>query len=346
MDPGDYPHTPALNVASVNGRKRTIGQNGDRPAKKRRLEADDESASCSVDIATTKAVERGRRSEVKRRKKRRIASGVRRKATFEEKYWQLDKLGEGGFGYVFAGFRKSDCLPVAIKHVDKKSLLKPVWLYGKELPAEVAVMLKLAAEKDDSTGMSAPIELLDWYDLGHELILVLERPFHSKDLYNYTVDKGCIRERKAKILMRQLVDAAIGLEKRHIFHSDIKAENILIDIGSRIPEVRLIDFGLSKIVEKKDTIFTTLGGTETHEPPEWFTQYFHRAGPTTVWQLGIVLFEMLHKDDFTTESFLNKTLKMSSKMSKKCYDFLHLCLREDPVLRSTLTELQHHRWLR
>ncbi|XP_034436670.1 serine/threonine-protein kinase pim-1-like [Hippoglossus hippoglossus] len=306
MDPGGYPHTPALNVASVNGRKRTIGQNGDRPAKKRRLEADDESASCSVDIATTKA-------------------------------------GEGGFGYVFAGFRKSDCLPVAIKHVDKKSLLKPVWLYGKELPAEVAVMLKLAAEKDDSTGMSAPIELLDWYDLGHELILVLERPFHSKDLYNYTVDKGRIRERKAKILMRQLVDAAIGLEKRHIFHSDIKAENILIDIGSRIPEVRLIDFGLSKIVEKKDTIFTTLGGTETHEPPEWFTQYFHRAGPTTVWQLGIVLYEMLHKDDFTTESFLNKTLKMSSKMSKKCNDFLHLCLREDPVLRSTLTELQHHR---
>ncbi|XP_035000518.2 serine/threonine-protein kinase pim-3-like [Hippoglossus stenolepis] len=337
---------PALKVPSVNKRKRTVTQNGDRQAKKRKIEADDESASCLVDIATTKAVERGRRSGVKRRKKRRIASGDRRRATFEDKYWQLDQLGEGGFGFVFAGFRKADYLPVAIKHVEKKCLLKPVCLHGKELPAEVAIMLKLAAEKTDSAGMSAPIELLEWYDLGHEVILVLERPFHSKDLYDYTIDKGPLRERKAKILMRQLVDAAIGLEKRQIFHSDIKAENILIDIGSRVPGVRLIDFGLSKIVEKKDTIFTELGGTETHEPPEWFTQCFHRAGPTTVWQLGIALFEMIHKDEFTTEGFLKKTLKMSSKMSKNVNDFLQLCLREDPALRSTLTELKHHQWLR
>ncbi|XP_062264121.1 serine/threonine-protein kinase pim-2-like [Platichthys flesus] len=361
MDPGETPHTlqtemknsseadgPDLKDCRVKARKRKVSKNNDGQAGKTKRESDKESASSLVDVAPTKAEVRDRRKKslrVRRVKNRRRVLIKRQRANFVRQYWQLDQIGKGGFGSVFAGFRKADWQPVAIKHVEDKSLLKPVCLNGRELPTEVAIMMKLAAEKNDSEGMSAPIELLDWYDLGNELILVLERPFHCKDLLNYTNDHGTVPEWKAKILMRQLVDAAIGLEKRQIFHRDIKLENILIDTGSRVPEVRLIDFGMSKIVEK-DTIFTIFSGTEAYKPPEWCFQSCYTPGPTTVWQLGAVLFEILQRKNFSTEDFLQRKLKMPSKPSENCKDFLRLCLMKDPALRSTLTELQHHPWLR
>ena len=73
-------------------------------------------------------------------------------------------------------------------------------LNGKMLPTEVAIMLKLSAAKDDSVGTSAPVSLLDWYDLGHELIVVMERPVPAVDLSTYIKRKrGCLRESKAKV---------------------------------------------------------------------------------------------------------------------------------------------------
>lgn len=71
---------------------------------------------------------------------------------------------------------------------------------GQELSMEVAIMLKLAAETQGSVGTSAPIALLDWYDLDQELILVLERPVPSNDLFNYTkVKGGTLQEDEAKV---------------------------------------------------------------------------------------------------------------------------------------------------
>ena len=51
-------------------------------------------------------------------------------------------------------------------------------------------------------------------------------------------------------IMKQLVDAAIGLENNGVFHRDIKPENILIETGQGGLRVRLIDFGLSCLVKK------------------------------------------------------------------------------------------------
>lgn len=51
--------------------------------------------------------------------------------------------------------------------------------------------------------------------------------------------------------MRQLVNAAKDLVDKFIFHRDIKIENILIETGSRVPRVRLIDFGLACFFKKR-----------------------------------------------------------------------------------------------
>lgn len=47
------------------------------------------------------------------------------------------------------------------------------------------------------------------------------------------------------MILKQLLDVALHLERKKIFHRDIKVENILIETGSNVPRVRLIDFGMS-----------------------------------------------------------------------------------------------------
>ncbi|XP_044225579.1 serine/threonine-protein kinase pim-1-like isoform X2 [Thunnus albacares] len=263
------------------------------------------------------------------------------RAKFEAKYEQGNQLGEGGCGSVFAGYRKADNLPVAIKHVpNDKVFCKQVDKNGNQLSVEVAVMLKLGMTE-------SAVSLLDWYDLDEELILVLERPIPSVDLFTYNeINGGRLEEEEAKIILKQLLDATVELQDKNIFHRDIKTENILIETGADVPRVRLIDFGLSCFV-KRGSSYRIFYGTSCHIPPEWYSCCVYRAGPTTVWQLGVVLYEILHrKSSFETREFLGNKLKISNKLSNECQDFLQNCLTKVPERRPTLEQLQHHPWLR
>lgn len=56
-------------------------------------------------------------------------------------------------------------------------------------------------------------------------------------------------------------------------------------------------------------------GTPQHVPPEYNFRGRYRAGPTTVWQLGVVLYEMLHNEDFSTIPFLLNNLIIDEDLS-------------------------------
>ncbi|XP_027129084.1 serine/threonine-protein kinase pim-1 isoform X2 [Larimichthys crocea] len=365
-------NTPEKNV---NRRvKRKVREDGEEsPKTKKRAfdiihltQDDDEMASSSADTGRDSSRPFKEVSERKRRRKASNDGGKpKRKRSvdivettqdvtinacrdkFEDKYVQQNQLGEGGCGSVFAGYRKADNLPVAIKHVpNEKVFCKHVDNNGKKISVEVATMLKLA-EGTTGVGTSASVALLDWYDLDKELILVMERPVPAVDLLKYIQGKGgSIDENEAKIIMKQLVDAAKELKDKCIFHRDIKVENILIETGSGTPRLRLIDFGLSCFVKEKSR-YHIFYGTPDHIPPEWFRRNTYHAGPTTVWQVGVVLYESVHGETrFATKSFTRNKQKISNELSKKCQDFLKGCLAKVPEDRPTLEQLQLHPWFR
>ncbi|XP_030591841.1 calcium-dependent protein kinase 11-like isoform X1 [Archocentrus centrarchus] len=318
---------------------------------------------------------------------------------FKAKYVELHKLGKGGFGTVFAGYRKEDNFPVAIKHISKRCIpckvkvsmqclnlnqsinqiyfIVPTGKFdldivqkksiihlcaverlfliihfvaifqaenGKRISVEVAAMLKLAA---GTPGSSATVSLLDWFDLRKELILVMERPVPAVDLDKYIEEyEDTITEETAKVILKQLIEAAKELEDKNIFHRDIKTNNILIETGSDVPRVRLIDFGVSCFFKKRSR-YTVFAGTPCYCPPEWTIHDCYRPGPTTVWQLGTVLYEILHaKSSFHTEFVIKEKLKISERLSENCQDFLKMCFNLDPKRRPKLKDLLRHRWFR
>nr|XP_054588526.1 serine/threonine-protein kinase pim-1-like [Nothobranchius furzeri] len=268
------------------------------------------------------------------------------KDQFEAKYEQKDQLGKGGFGSVYGGYRRADNLPVAIKHIPKKNV---VWTdtdeNGQQLSIEVAAMLKLRTESADSVGKSAPISLLDWYDFNQEQILVLERPVPAVDLSQFIKNnKGPLQENQAKTIIKQLVDAVKHLEDTNIFHRDIKPRNILIETGSEIPRLRLIDFGVSCFTntEYENGRFY---GTAKHVPPEFISERIYKAGPATVWQVGVVLYEMLHESLFDSKKFFSNKLRIRTDLSPYCTNFLKSCFCINPWWRPTLKQLQRDPWL-
>ncbi|KAF3691357.1 Serine/threonine-protein kinase pim-1 [Channa argus] len=196
---------------------------------------------------------------------------------FVAKYTQNKLLCCGGFGSVYEGYRKDDNLP----SLNRKTTM---------VPLEVALLLKV---KPAAAENSAVVTLLDWCNLHSEAILVLERPVPCMDLVDFMVTRGYIlQEHLAKVITKQLVDALIEVHSKGVFHRDIKLDNILIETSSDVPRVRLIDFGCGTVLT--DGGYTTGEGTYEYLTPEWFQRRWYKAEPTTVWQLGVVLFAMLH----------------------------------------------------
>uniref|UniRef100_A0A3Q2GI91 non-specific serine/threonine protein kinase n=1 Tax=Cyprinodon variegatus TaxID=28743 RepID=A0A3Q2GI91_CYPVA len=218
-------------------------------------------------------------------------------AAFRKKYVELHELGRGLYGTVFAGYRQEDELPVAIKHISKKM----GWYNhkdenGRKLPMEVAVMLKL---RDEPVRQPSMVHLLDWYNLDQEMILVMERPVPCDNLSVYLVKhKPLLKEKDAKIIVKQLVKAAIYLHSLNIFHRDIRLDNILIRTDLEEPKVYLIDFGISSFLERKHD-----------QQLDSFSEVIRNAEIRTVWQVGTVLFKLVHNQalsqncqDFMTKS--------------------------------------------
>lgn len=52
-------------------------------------------------------------------------------------------------------------------------------------------------------------------------------------------------------LMTQLVNAAIEMYNKGVFHRDLKLENTLVEIGPAGPRLRIIDFGCGSYELKK-----------------------------------------------------------------------------------------------
>ena len=85
------------------------------------------------------------------------------------------------------------------------------------------------------------VRLYDFFEYSQAYVMVLERPVHHKDLFDYITEKKCLPEHEAREIFRQVVEAAMYCESKGVFHRDIKDENLLLDM--KTGQVKLFDFG-------------------------------------------------------------------------------------------------------
>jgi serine/threonine protein kinase len=85
--------------------------------------------------------------------------------------------------------------------------------------------------------------------------------------------------------MRQLLSAIVHCHANGVAHRDIKPENILVD---RNDEVRLIDFGLSKLGKKESK---DIAGTLYYMAPEALNGKHNQR--SDMWSLGVLLYTLV-----------------------------------------------------
>ena len=94
------------------------------------------------------------------------------------------------------------------------------------------------------------IKIIDYVEKRDCYIIIMELPDDSIDLWDYINNCEVIREDKAKIIFKQILEAILEMKENGILHFDIKDENILVDIKNE--KIKIIDFGAGEYYKTDD----------------------------------------------------------------------------------------------
>ena len=88
-------------------------------------------------------------------------------------------------------------------------------------------------------------------------------------LLDRIISCGNYSEEDARIVFRQIASALQYLHSKGIAHRDLKPDNVMLAKAGSHTNVKVADFGLSKILETQDPVlFSTVCGTPQYLPPE------------------------------------------------------------------------------
>lgn len=162
-------------------------------------------------------------------------------------------IGRGAFGKVFLAQMIGDDKLYAVKSIRKDILIQQDQVDSTIL--EKNIMLE--CNHPFLVGMD--------YLFQNDLRLYFVMPFvRGAELYKVFQQQKRFAEKVVKFYAAQIIIGIGYLHQRGIVHRDLKLENILLDQDGYI---KLIDFGLAKML-REDELTSTICGTPEYMAPE------------------------------------------------------------------------------
>ena len=227
------------------------------------------------------------------------------------------------------------------------------------------------------------IQLYDVYILSTIKIYIIMELMLGGELFDYVVEKGTLSEEEASQIVRTVLSAIHYLHRQNIIHRDLKPENLLLKYKPNttststtshtttnnnnkkaqqsVPiDVKIIDFGLSKLMTTDDTVASTFLGTRGYLAPEMLQRREYTSAVDT-WAMGVIVFVLLcgclpFDDDATMilpnddmvlqKRFVLRFPRWAKTLSASAKDLLNHLLDINPLTRYTAEQALYHPWVR
>jgi serine/threonine protein kinase len=215
----------------------------------------------------------------------------------DEKY-RLDQLLEvGGMGAVYRGTHTKLQKPVAIKVLRRELSDQPDMI--ERFQREAVSASRIGHEN-----------IVNVSDLGtaHDgsPFLVMEY-LTGETLRDRIHQGGALSIGLACAVAREILAAIAAAHHAGIIHRDLKPENVFLVRGTRGESVKILDFGISRVIEGRgadpgDWRLTATGqvmGTPYYMAPEQAAGRSDIGGAVDVYATGVILYEMLSGAAYT-----------------------------------------------
>jgi serine/threonine protein kinase len=205
---------------------------------------------------------------------------------FAGRYEVERRLAEGGMGAVYVVRHTSTARRHALK------LMLPSLVKSHEQRQRFLREATICSIIDDTS------HIVEVSDAGIDPatgtpFLVMEL-LQGRELGELLETCGALPPETALPLLGQLATALEAAHGKGVVHRDLKPENLfLVERPGRAPVLKVLDFGIAKLLHGSDATSTLQGGSPMYMAPEQTEARAHIGPRTDIWALGLIAFRML-----------------------------------------------------
>lgn len=209
--------------------------------------------------------------------------------TVDDRYEVLHKIGQGGFGVVYQARQ------IAIGRMVALKILLPE---ADTIDPQAVERFRREAVLISSLESPNTVTLIEFGQTADNLLYTVMEFAKGETLRGILAAEGVLEPKRVVHITKQVLNSLGEAHSRGIIHRDLKPANIMVgEYANQVDHVKVLDFGIAKILKSGDTQSTlALTGRLVGTPRYMAPEQLRGVNPTPaadLYAVGLIMFEML-----------------------------------------------------